>query len=104
MFERKNAKVNCTISLVLVSDLLESVDSMKNQETAYSLQIVPEAIKLQRRYKYELAADYEVSNATFYNMLKAANLSVGRGKITAQKQLEIFSALGFPECYMRLTA
>lgn len=77
---------------------------MNSNESAYNLLVATESIKLQRRYKYELAADYEVCKTTFYNMLKTANVQVGRGKIPAEKQLEIFNALGFPERYLRLTA
>jgi DNA invertase Pin-like site-specific DNA recombinase len=61
-------------------------------------------LELRRKYQREIAMEYNVSVMTLNRWLKKHGIEVERGYVTGAKQLEIYEALGWPECYLKLSA
>jgi hypothetical protein len=71
-----------------------------------TLQLVvnEEKLELGLKYQKDIAQEYRVSVMTLNRWLKKHNISVARGYVSTIKQLEIYSALGWPDRYLRLSA
>lgn len=68
------------------------------------LVIDPSKLELRRKYQREIAMEYNVSVMTLNRWLKKHGIEVERGYVAGAKQLEIYEALGWPECFLKLSA
>jgi hypothetical protein len=65
--------------------------------------IDPSKLELRRKYQREIAMEYNVSVMTLNRWLKKYG-EAERGYVAGAKQLEIFEILGWPECFLKLSA
>ena len=77
---------------------------MENEQKRIQLVVDISKLELRRKYQREIAMEYNVSVMTLNRWLKKRGIEVARGYVAGAKQLEIYEALGWPECYLKLTA
>lgn len=70
------------------------------------MQLVVDAAKFKFGLKYQkdIALEYNVSVMTLNRWLKKNGIVVDRGYVPGAKQLEIYEKLGWPDCYLKLSA
>ena len=77
-----------------------------NPEAKGSVRLVVDPAKFipRRKYLKDIAHEYEVSSITLNRWLKRSGIVLERGYIPGGKQIEIYDKLGWPECFLQISA
>lgn len=72
------------------------------------VRLVVDQIKFtpKRKYLKDIANEYEVSTVTLWRWLKKNNIVIEEGSnfLTGEKQIEIYNKLGWPDCFLQVSA